>query len=93
MLSSSSSSSSLTSSFFFLSLFNSLPKELLRVTPEDDPDYKSLVTAQQQIESVTSYINEGKRTAENQQKIVDIQNSVEGVGVILIIFDNNNTHF
>lgn len=55
-------------------------KELLRVTPEEDSDYKSLVTAQQQIESVTSYINEGKRTAENQQKIVDIQNSVEGVG-------------
>jgi len=59
-----------------------LIKELIKVTPEDHPDYKDLLHAQNQIEKVVSYINEGKRLTEVLQKVVSIQNNVDGIDLI-----------
>jgi len=59
-----------------------LIKELVKVTPEDHPDYKDLMHAQNQIEKVVSYINEGKRLTEVLQKVVSIQNNVDGIEII-----------
>ena len=54
-----------------------LYQELLKVTEEDHEDYGNLNTALKQVSNVVQYINERKRLGENQQKIVDIQQSLE----------------
>lgn len=63
-------------------LFNaSNPKELLKYTPEDHPDYNLLIDAKSKIEDVVLYINEGRRAFEEQQKIMEIQNKIDGLTV------------
>jgi hypothetical protein len=54
-----------------------LLRELIKNTPEEHPDYRNLINAQKQIEDVVTYVNEGRRSAENQQKIVEIQDSFD----------------
>ncbi|KAH3759821.1 calmodulin-binding protein [Pelomyxa schiedti] len=52
-------------------------RELIKDTPPEHPDYPALLQAQHQIEEVVKYINEGKRVFEMQQKIMEINNSIE----------------
>eukprot|EP01105_Mastigella_eilhardi_P028793 TRINITY_DN974_c0_g1_i15.p1 TRINITY_DN974_c0_g1~~TRINITY_DN974_c0_g1_i15.p1 ORF type:complete len:557 (-),score=166.34 TRINITY_DN974_c0_g1_i15:706-2376(-) len=53
-------------------------RELLRHTPPEHEDYVSLTEAQKEIDEVVQSINEGKRQAENQQKILEISHQIEG---------------
>eukprot|EP01102_Stenamoeba_stenopodia_P002108 TRINITY_DN11872_c0_g1_i1.p1 TRINITY_DN11872_c0_g1~~TRINITY_DN11872_c0_g1_i1.p1 ORF type:complete len:1388 (+),score=341.30 TRINITY_DN11872_c0_g1_i1:151-4314(+) len=54
-------------------------RDLLRNTADDHPDFAPVTSALTQIEAVVDYVNEAKRTAEQLQKIVDIQSCIEGV--------------
>jgi len=56
-----------------------LLRELVRNTPSSHPDYQKLVDARNKIESIVNQINEATRSFENQQKILAIQNNVEGL--------------
>jgi len=56
-----------------------LLKELLRHTPEDHPDYQALITAYDKIREVVDNINEGQRTFEGLQRIIELQNTIAGV--------------
>jgi len=51
-------------------------RELLKQIDPTDEKFQTLVNCAKKIESVTEYINEGKRVAEKLQRIVDIQNSI-----------------
>ena len=53
-------------------------QDLIKDTPEDHPDYQTLQSAFSQIEEVVEYVNERKRLAENLQKILAIQELIEG---------------
>jgi hypothetical protein len=53
----------------------------LRHTPEDHPDYQSLLQAMDKIQEVVSNINEGQRTFEGLQRIIELQNTIDGVPV------------
>jgi hypothetical protein len=55
-----------------------LLRELLKHTPEDHPDFLSLDLAKRKIDEVTESINEGKRYFEQLQKMMEIQELVEG---------------
>lgn len=53
-------------------------RELLKFTnPDEHTRYSLLIDAFHKIEKVTEHINEGKRTAEKLQRIVDIQYSID----------------
>eukprot|EP00727_Mastigamoeba_balamuthi_P010306 m51a1_g5899 putative phosphoribulokinase uridine kinase family protein (1154) ;mRNA; f:552325-557990 len=54
-------------------------RELLKYTPETHADYKELVEARDKIDEVVKSVNESKRKYEQQQKIMEIRNEVEGV--------------
>jgi hypothetical protein len=47
----------------------------MKHTPQSHPDYGSFGEALTQIEKITEQVNEGKRIAENMQRIVEIHNS------------------
>lgn len=51
-----------------------------------------LTDTKQKIEEVVEYVNEKKRVAENLQKIVDIQNSIESGKVTKHIRSNTMNH-
>lgn len=54
-------------------------RELLRhTTPEEAERYNTLITTSKKIEEVTQQINEGTRDFEKKQRLVDIQNAIEG---------------
>jgi len=57
----------------------------MKHTPEDHPDYTSLELAKRKIDEVTEQINEGKRYYEQLQKMMEIQNLVEGSTVRTIL--------
>lgn len=60
-----------------------LLKELLKKTDSSHPDFAALESAMAEVGGVVKYINERKRVGENQQKIVDIQHSIDGCPSIL----------
>ena len=53
-------------------------RELISHTPETHPDYNLLIETKAKIDDVVKAINEGKRRMEQQQKMVEILNSVDG---------------
>ncbi|KAL6048045.1 DH domain-containing protein, variant 2 [Balamuthia mandrillaris] len=55
-----------------------LLKELLKHTPETHEDYADLVEAMTQVTNVVEHVNEFKRKAENDQKIIELQTAIEG---------------
>lgn len=56
-----------------------LLRELIKHTPEEHPDYEPLEGAMAKIKSVVDNINEGQRTFEGLQRIIELQNVIEGV--------------
>jgi len=61
-----------------------LLRDLLKHTPPDSQEFQSLTDASKKIEAVVEYINEGKRHAEQLQKIYEIQESIEGADAELV---------
>jgi len=55
-----------------------LLRELLKYTDETHPDYQSLQMALRMIKDIALTINDGKKLAEERQRIVDIQNNLVG---------------
>eukprot|EP01087_Luapelamoeba_hula_P011975 TRINITY_DN3330_c1_g2_i1.p1 TRINITY_DN3330_c1_g2~~TRINITY_DN3330_c1_g2_i1.p1 ORF type:complete len:933 (+),score=196.33 TRINITY_DN3330_c1_g2_i1:160-2958(+) len=55
-----------------------LIKALLQHTDPGHPDYNNLVKAMAEIGDIVDYVNEGKRKAENSQKILEIQLATDG---------------
>lgn len=53
-------------------------RELISHTPETHPDYNLLIETKAKIDDVVKAINEGKRRMEQQQKMIEILNSVDG---------------
>eukprot|EP01103_Thecamoeba_quadrilineata_P017405 TRINITY_DN6164_c0_g1_i1.p1 TRINITY_DN6164_c0_g1~~TRINITY_DN6164_c0_g1_i1.p1 ORF type:complete len:501 (+),score=137.81 TRINITY_DN6164_c0_g1_i1:64-1566(+) len=53
-----------------------LIREILTNTPTTDPDYPALKQLMAKFEEVTSYVNEHKRKAENQQEILLLANKL-----------------
>lgn len=58
-----------------------LLKDLVKFTAQDHPDYSTLVEAASELQKVTNYMNENKRKTENINKVVQIQESLEGFKV------------
>lgn len=56
-----------------------LLRELLKHTPPDHPDFKTLTEALQKIEAAVASVNEGKRTDESYSKVVAIAHRLEGL--------------
>ncbi len=56
-----------------------LLRELLSQSPLDHPDYDSIKLAKEKIDEVVDQVNEGKRTAERQMKIIEIQDQMDGL--------------
>lgn len=56
-------------------------KELVRNTKVEHPDYPKLLEVKTKIEEIVNYVNEGQRVFESQQKILQIQNTVDGLSV------------
>ena len=56
-----------------------LLRELLSHSPEGHPDHESIRIAKEKIDEVVDMVNEGKRLAERQMKIIEIQNKMEGL--------------
>ncbi|KAL6055032.1 RhoGEF domain containing protein [Balamuthia mandrillaris] len=55
-----------------------LLRTLLEVTQETHKDYRNLKKAEEDMEKLVQYVNEGNREAENRQKILELQNSIDG---------------
>lgn len=53
-------------------------REIISHTSQDHSDYALLVETKEKIDDVVKSINEGKRRLEQQQKMVEILNSVDG---------------
>lgn len=58
-------------------------RELLKYTPSDHPDYKQLLLAQQKLDEVATYVNEGKRYSEGLSKVIEIQQHVMGCETLI----------
>ncbi|KAK5582398.1 hypothetical protein RB653_003981 [Dictyostelium firmibasis] len=56
-----------------------LIKETIKFTPDDHPDKPALEEVDKKISDIVQSINEAKRTLELFQKIVDLQNSIDGL--------------
>ncbi|EGC28970.1 hypothetical protein DICPUDRAFT_159515 [Dictyostelium purpureum] len=56
-----------------------LIKEVIRFTPDDHPDRAPLEEVDKKISDIVQSINEAKRTLEIFQKIVELQNSIDGL--------------
>ena len=61
-----------------------LLRELLSKSPEGHLDHESITEAKVKIDEVVDVVNEGKRTAERQMKIIEIQNLMDGISLDLI---------
>jgi len=60
-------------------------KDVVRNTPETNPEHSIFTDALQKVEQVVESVNEGKRAAESRQKIFDIQQSIDDLdGTVLI---------
>jgi len=55
-----------------------LLKELIKYTPAEHQDYDQLNVALNKIKDITEFVNTNKKKAENLQKIISIQTSLEG---------------
>jgi hypothetical protein len=53
----------------------------MRHTPESHQDFEALQSAFTKINVVVTNINEGQREAENLQRVLELQNKIEGVDV------------
>jgi len=58
-------------------------RELIKFTTDEDT-LQLLKNTQVKIEEIVSYVNEGQRQAENQKRILDIQNNIEGAKLELV---------
>ncbi|PIO69483.1 phorbol esters/diacylglycerol binding domain protein [Teladorsagia circumcincta] len=56
--------------------YHILLSEMIKSTPIDAPDRKSLETAKEAMDDVNSYVNEMKRDNETRQLITEVQNSI-----------------
>ena len=56
-----------------------LLRELLSHSPEGHPDHESIRIAKEKIDEVVDAVNEGKRLAERQMKIIEIQHQMDGL--------------
>ncbi len=54
-----------------------LIREFLKFTPPDHPDYSNLSQALSKLQEVGSTINENKRKAENYNRVLQIQHSMD----------------
>lgn len=59
--------------------------ELLKCTPETHPDYEPCEKALLKIEDVAIHVNESVRAKENQEKLLQIQESFSGKCPVSII--------
>ncbi|PRP81712.1 hypothetical protein PROFUN_10812 [Planoprotostelium fungivorum] len=55
-----------------------LLSEMVKNTPQDSADYEQITMALIKIKDVTEFVNNNKRRAENLQKILSIQSSLDG---------------
>jgi hypothetical protein len=58
-----------------------ISQEVLKNTPSEHSDHQQLSEARQRIDDVVSSINAARRIFEEQQKILDIQQSIDGIAV------------
>ncbi len=62
---------------------------MVKYTPEDNRDYDQINLALNKIKTITDFVNDNKRKAENLQKIISIQSSIHGsIRVCLLRIDN-----
>mmetsp|Transcript_23345 Transcript_23345/g.36419 ORF Transcript_23345/g.36419 Transcript_23345/m.36419 type:complete len:660 (-) Transcript_23345:242-2221(-) len=61
-----------------------LLRELKAQSPEGHPDHDSIETAKAKIDEVVDVVNEGKRTAERQMKIIEIQELMDNIQMDLV---------
>ncbi|KAJ5070874.1 faciogenital dysplasia protein [Anaeramoeba ignava] len=54
-------------------------QEIIKYTPQDHPDYQDLIDANKSILSIIDFINDEKRLLENDEKIISIKNSIDGL--------------
>ncbi|KHJ99536.1 RhoGEF domain protein [Oesophagostomum dentatum] len=62
--------------FFICTISKNSLKEMIKSTPIDAPDRKSLELAKEAMDDVNSYVNEMKRDNETRQLITEVQNSI-----------------
>jgi len=60
-------------------------RELIKNTPEDSPEYAQLANILKKISESVDYVNERTRQVENQQKIIEISNSLENAEEIELV--------
>jgi len=56
--------------------------EFTKITPKEHPSFEKLESAHEKITEVVALINEKKKLEEDLQKVVDIQESIEGKMVL-----------
>ena len=61
-----------------------LLRELKAQSPEGHPDHDSILAAKAKIDEVVDVVNEGKRTAERQMKIIEIQELMDNIPMDLV---------
>ncbi len=62
---------------------------MVKYTPEDNRDYDQINLALNKIKTITDFVNDNKRKAENLQKIISIQSSIHGsirVCLLLVLY-------
>lgn len=59
---------------------------MIKSTPIDAPDRKSLELAKEAMDDVNSYVNEMKRDNETRQLIIEVQNSITELTMVSIWF-------
>jgi hypothetical protein len=62
-----------------------LLKELLKFTQKTDPDYQNIQQALTKLLAATETINQNKAGADNMQKMIQIQNSIEGLSKVSVV--------
>ncbi len=58
--------------------FSCFHVELVKFTPEYNPDRKNLIMALEKMKQIATYVNETKRKYEKLEKVVLIQNAILG---------------
>jgi hypothetical protein len=59
-----------------------LLKELAKNTFADHPDHQNIIQALEKLQKETQNINQNKAGADNMQKMIQIQNSIEGLSKV-----------
>lgn len=59
-----------------------LLKELAKNTPQEHPDHQNILQALEKLQKETQNINTNKAGADNMQKMIQIQNAIEGLSKV-----------